>query len=133
MGYGRHATHNSEFQDLLREDAVDVLRPNLTQSGMTQARKAAALAETYYVALCPYHRGGPHRRRRCDPSGGVATELVHHRDALLAPRRRPAPCGARSPADGRNARTKAGSRCPKGTASALDVDEEALRQYALEG
>jgi galactonate dehydratase len=59
MGYGRNTTRNSEFQDLLREDAIDVLRPDVTLNGVTSVRKAAALAETYYVALCPFHRGGP--------------------------------------------------------------------------
>ncbi len=40
-------------------DAIDILRPNLALLGISQIRKAAALAETYYVAVAPYHRGGP--------------------------------------------------------------------------
>ena len=59
VGFGRNVTRNSEFQDLLREDGIDVLRPDLTLHGVTNVKKAAALAETYYVALCPFHRGGP--------------------------------------------------------------------------
>ena len=59
LGFGRNTTRNSEFQDLLREDAIDVLRPDVTRNGVTNVRKAAAIAETYYVALCPFHRGGP--------------------------------------------------------------------------
>lgn len=59
VGFGRAISHNAEFQDLLREDAIDVLRPDVTRNGVTSVRKAAALAETYYVALCPFHRGGP--------------------------------------------------------------------------
>ena len=49
----------ARFQDLLREDGVDILRPALALHGLTSARKAAAVAETYYVAVAPFHRGGP--------------------------------------------------------------------------
>jgi galactonate dehydratase len=59
IGWGRDVTANSEFQDLLRQDAVDVLRPDISAFGVTRTRKAAALAETYYVAMAPSHRGGP--------------------------------------------------------------------------
>ena len=59
VGYGRAFTENSQFQDLLREDGIDVLRPSVALRGLTAIRKAAALAETYYVAVAPYHRGGP--------------------------------------------------------------------------
>jgi galactonate dehydratase len=59
VGFGRGVSDNARFQDLLREDAVDVLRPALAIHGLTSARKAAAIAEAYYVAVAPFHRGGP--------------------------------------------------------------------------
>ncbi|MBM3814222.1 MAG: mandelate racemase/muconate lactonizing enzyme family protein [Acidimicrobiia bacterium] len=59
VGYGRNITNGGEFQDLLREEAADVLRPALYTYGVSQSRKIAALAETYYVAVAPYHDGGP--------------------------------------------------------------------------
>jgi galactonate dehydratase len=59
VGYGRGFEDNARFQDLLREDGVDVLRPALALHGLTSVRKAAAIAETYYVAVAPFHRGGP--------------------------------------------------------------------------
>ena len=59
VGFGRGVSDNARFQDLLREDAVDVLRPALAIHGLTSVRKAAALAEAYYVAVAPFHRGGP--------------------------------------------------------------------------
>lgn len=59
VGYGRRFTENAAFQDILREDGVDVLRPALAIHGLTSIRKAAAIAETYYVAVAPFHRGGP--------------------------------------------------------------------------
>jgi galactonate dehydratase len=59
IGMGRSIHSASDFQDLLREDAVDVLRPDIAVNGIAQIRKMAALAETYYVAVAPRHTGGP--------------------------------------------------------------------------
>ncbi len=59
VGFGRFYAENARFQDLLAEDGVDVLRPSVAEHGLTAIRKAAAIAETYYVAVAPYHRGGP--------------------------------------------------------------------------
>jgi galactonate dehydratase len=65
VGFGRHVTRNSEFQDLLRQEALDVIRPDIARHGISQIRRAAALAETYYVAVAPYHRGGPVATAAC--------------------------------------------------------------------
>lgn len=59
LGFGRSVVHASTFQDLLREDVIDVFRPDLAQHGITQIRKFAALAEVNYIAVAPYHEGGP--------------------------------------------------------------------------
>jgi galactonate dehydratase len=59
LGFGRSMTRASAFQDLLREDLIDVFRPDLAQNGITQIRKFAALAEANYIAVAPYHNGGP--------------------------------------------------------------------------
>lgn len=59
LGLGRQIHHAGDFQDLLREEVIDVLRPSLSWNGLTQIRKMAALAEAYYVAIAPYHDGGP--------------------------------------------------------------------------
>ena len=59
LGFGRSLTRPAEFQELLREDVIDVFRPDLARNGITQIRKSAALAETNYVAIAPYHDGGP--------------------------------------------------------------------------
>jgi galactonate dehydratase len=59
LGFGRTLRSAGEFQDLLREDAVDILRPELAWHGVSQIKRIAALAETYYVAVAPYHDGGP--------------------------------------------------------------------------
>ncbi|MSO24181.1 MAG: hypothetical protein EXQ58_13255 [Acidobacteria bacterium] len=59
LGFGRHLHDSGDFQDLLREELIDVLRPSLALNGISQIRKMAALAETYYVAVAPQHNGGP--------------------------------------------------------------------------
>jgi galactonate dehydratase len=59
VGWGRHIARLAEVQDLLREQMVDVVRLDLWRHGLTGIRVAAAVAETYYVAVAPYHRGGP--------------------------------------------------------------------------
>jgi galactonate dehydratase len=59
LGFGRTLLRGGEFQDLLREEAADILRPDLATHGISYIRRLGALAETYYVAVAPYHNGGP--------------------------------------------------------------------------
>ena len=59
VGWGRSLTSNGRFLDLLRLQVVDVLRPDVGLNGVTACRRAAALAEAYYTAIAPFHRGGP--------------------------------------------------------------------------
>lgn len=59
LGFGAAIESPAGFLDLLREGIADVLRPAVGVHGITQIRKIAALAETYYVAVAPVHTGGP--------------------------------------------------------------------------
>ena len=59
LGFGRRAHQNGVFQDLLREQVIDILRPSLAINGLAQVRRMAALAEPYYTAIAPFHDGGP--------------------------------------------------------------------------
>lgn len=59
LGFGRDIVAGSRFQDLLRNDAIDVLRPDIARNGISQLRRMAVMAEVYYVAVAPYHAGGP--------------------------------------------------------------------------
>jgi len=59
IGFGRFAPEPGIFQDLLRGDAIDVVRPDMGQHGITQIRRISALAEPYYIAVAPFHGGGP--------------------------------------------------------------------------
>lgn len=59
LGFGRDVESLAVFQDLMREQAIDVLRPSLQRLGISASRRAAVIAETYYTAVAPYHDGGP--------------------------------------------------------------------------
>jgi galactonate dehydratase len=59
LGFGRYMERPGEAQDALRDEVLDVLRPDLAKHGISQIRRMAALAETYYVAVAPHHNGGP--------------------------------------------------------------------------
>jgi galactonate dehydratase len=58
LGFGRSISDPGVFQDLLREGLVDLLRPDLLYHGITGVRRLAAMAETYYVDVAPWHQGG---------------------------------------------------------------------------
>jgi galactonate dehydratase len=59
LGFGRKIRSGADFQNLLREDAIDVIRPDISLNGISAIRRMAVIAETYYVAAAPYHDGGP--------------------------------------------------------------------------
>jgi galactonate dehydratase len=59
IGLGRKITDIGTFQNLLRFGSVNVLRPSLGLNSLTKIKRMAAIAETYYVAVAPYHGGGP--------------------------------------------------------------------------
>ena len=59
VGLGRGIHNVSTFQNLLRWGSVDVLRPSLGLNSLHKIRRMAAIAETHYVAVAPYHDGGP--------------------------------------------------------------------------
>lgn len=59
IGVGRYITEPGDIQNLLREDIVDIIRPDIGMNGISQIRRMAAIAETYYVAVGPTHYGGP--------------------------------------------------------------------------
>ena len=59
LGFGDGIDDPGVFQALLREGLIDMVRPDIAIFGITGARRIAALAEPYYVALAPRHAGGP--------------------------------------------------------------------------
>jgi galactonate dehydratase len=59
VGLGRHIHNIGDFQNLLRLSCVDVLRPSLGLNSLHKIRRMAAIAETHYIAVAPYHDGGP--------------------------------------------------------------------------
>lgn len=59
LAFGAGAAAASYFQDLLREDAVDLCRPELAIHGIGGIRKIAVIAEVNYVAVAPRNNEGP--------------------------------------------------------------------------
>ncbi len=59
LGWGRNFQSLSEVQNMLSEQLIDVVRLDIAKHSISAIRKAAALAETYYVAVAPFHSGGP--------------------------------------------------------------------------
>src|SRR5207248_4197408 len=57
---GERVTHLAAFRDLFAAGACDVCQLDLTHcGGFTEARRVAALAEAYRVALAPHNPQGP--------------------------------------------------------------------------
>jgi galactonate dehydratase len=59
VGLGRHVHDVAVFQNLLRWGCIDLLRPSLGMNSGPKIRRMAAIAETHYVDIAPYHDGGP--------------------------------------------------------------------------
>jgi len=59
VGLGRTIDAPWQIQDLLREDAIDVIRPSISRCGIARIRRMAVIAEVHYIAAAPYHDGGP--------------------------------------------------------------------------
>ena len=59
IGIGRKLHDIGAFQNLLRFGSINVVRPSLGLNSLTKIKRIAAIAETHYVAVAPYHGGGP--------------------------------------------------------------------------
>ncbi len=117
VGFGRFAADPGIFQEMLRSDAIDVVRPDSGLHGVTQCRRIAAVAEPYYVAAAPFHEGGP----ISTPSpGSQHPQFLYSAGALSNRRRRPADARA------------GGGRSGKVTALA-NVSSISMAPHACEG
>ena len=128
IGFGRFAAEPGAFQDLLRNDGVDVIRPDLAQHGITGVRRISALAETYYVAVAPFHDGGP-------IATAAALNLAASLPNFFAQQ---VPCPAAD--DDRHMRARLGGdatetvkdgflQLPRGPGLGIRVDESAFTEY----
>ncbi len=49
-----------EFREILEKNAVDIIQPDICHAGgLSELKKIAAMAETYYVTLAPHNSNGP--------------------------------------------------------------------------
>jgi galactonate dehydratase len=117
LGFGRDISSPGTFQDLLRSGLVDLLRPNVVTHGISGVRRLAAMAETYYVAVSPWH-----------DAGAIATAAALHAAASIPnffivqlPN---SGAGSRTPRDGF-------FELPKGPGLGVEVDEKALERNQI--
>ena len=54
---GKRITGENQILDLIRDDAVDIIRPSIGLNGISQIKRMAVVAETYYIAVGPEHTG----------------------------------------------------------------------------
>lgn len=59
IGLGRALTDIAGFQRLLAAGSVNIVRPDLALNSLTKIKRVAAIAETHYAAIAPFHNGGP--------------------------------------------------------------------------
>ena len=59
IGLGRNITDIAGFQSLLASGSVNIVRPGLGLNSLTKIKRVAAIAETHYAAIAPFHDGGP--------------------------------------------------------------------------
>jgi len=131
IGLGRSITDIATFQNLLRWGSIDLLRPSLGLNSISKIRRMAAIAETHYVAVAPYHDGGP-----------IATAAGIHLAASLPNffiQQIPFPAGEQDRAmraeltSGSQETAKDGfAPLPNRPGFGLEVDERALDRYSEE-
>ncbi len=129
LGFGREVDSLDVFQDLLREQAVDVLRPTLQRLGISAIRRLGAMAETYYTAVAPFHDGGP----LGTAAGLQLAASLPNFFALQVPRVSAAERQARDAMmSGWNEPVKDGFfELPTGPGLGVTVDEKALDRYEV--
>ena len=117
LGFGRDIVNPGTFQDLLREGLMDLLRADMLTYGISGTRKLAALAETYYIAVSPWHDAGP-----------IATAAALHVAASI-----PNFFIVELPSAGSGTVTALDGfvALPKGPGLGVDVDERELLRYQI--
>ena len=130
IGWGRRIESPAGFQDLLRLQVVDVLRPDMARYPITAIRKAAALAEAHYTAFAPYHAGGPIATAAAlhvaasTPNFVIQQVPLPADDRDVAMREELAGKGLEVPVDGF-------LRLPTRPGLGVEINEDALKRYAV--
>ena len=129
MGFGRFAAEAGVFQDLLRADAVDVVRPDLARHGITQCAPDLRRRRTVLCRRRSVSRRRPDRNRGGAASCRQPSEFLHPADTVPGGRRGPphasAPRGRRH--GKRQGRIPATSATDRGLG--ITVNEAAFTEY----
>ncbi len=60
IAVGEHLLTRWEFREVVEGSGADVLQPDLCHGGgITEVKRVAAFAETYYLTVAPHNSGGP--------------------------------------------------------------------------
>ena len=113
-----------EFRDVLEQNAVDIIQPDICHAGgMSELRKIGAMAETFTVTLSPHNSNGPISTvaslhldmslPNCHMQELFLNSLTEYDDVLT----NPIPI-----ADGF-------ATVPEGPGWGTDIDDEALKKY----
>ncbi|MBI1354110.1 MAG: hypothetical protein GC160_07175 [Acidobacteria bacterium] len=130
VGWGRSIVDNAEFQDLLRLQAIDVFRLDVAVHGVRYARRAAALAEAHYTAIAPFSRGGPIATAAA-LQVAASTPNFFALDVPFARSERDRKMRTEIAGDGLERPREGFLALPEGPGLGVEVDEGALRRYAL--
>jgi galactonate dehydratase len=130
LGFGAACSRASEFQDLLREDAVDIIRPSLALFGITGIRRIATIAEVYYTAVAPHHTGGPVATAAAlQLAATLPNFFIQECPAPLPSERPAAEMRARIAGQGLERVSDGYFTLPTGPGLGIRVDENALNEY----
>ncbi len=121
---GERLYNKYQFRELLEAQACDIIQPDLTHvGGIMECKKVAALAEAWYVSVCPHNSGGPVSHAAslalagCIPNFGILEAFVDEaqfREECTIP--------PLKIVDGYY-------DLPKGPGLGVDINEEALAKY----
>jgi galactonate dehydratase len=128
LGFGSGIDDPGVFQALLRDGLIDVVRPDIAIFGISWARRVAALAEPYYVAVAPRHNGGPlGTAAAIHPAASIPNFFIQHVPLPSAEQDRAMRREIVSP----DLETGAGGflELPKSAGLGITVNEAALEKY----
>lgn len=119
-----------QFREVIERQVVGVVQPDLCHAGgIAEARRIAAMAETYYMTLAPHNPLGPVSLAACLQLASCTPNFLVQEHPALADRSDLGVGLATTPfeiVDGRIAR-------PEGPGLGIELDEDALRERGYDG
>ena len=119
------------FRELIEKQAVSVVQPDLCHcGGIFEARKIAAMAETYYMQIAPHNPLGPISLAACLQLDATVPNLLAQEHPGMPDH---ADLGVGLLKDPFKVESDGCIRIPNGPGLGIEVDEEALEAYRFDG